>query len=50
MTEKYSLGNKINEGCFGEIYCAKNLFTNEVVVIKRGLKNDLSIKLCTVQC
>lgn len=44
MTEKYSLGDKINEGCFGEIYSAKNLFTNEVVVIKRGSKNDLSIK------
>lgn len=44
MTEKYSLGDKINEGCFGEIYSARNLFTNEIVVIKRGMKDDLSIK------
>ncbi len=35
MTEKYELLDKINEGSFGSIFSARNLFTNELVIIKR---------------
>jgi len=44
MTEKYELLDKINEGSFGSIFSARNLFTNELVIIKRSLPDDLSLK------
>ena len=44
MTEKYELLDKINEGSFGSIFSARNLFTNESVIIKRSLPDDLSLK------
>lgn len=44
MTEKYELLDKINEGSFGSIFSGRNLFTNELVIIKRSLPDDLSLK------
>ncbi len=44
MTEKYELLDKINEGSFGSIFSARNLFTNELIIIKRSLPDDLSLK------
>jgi len=44
MTEKYFIGDKIDKGCFGEIFLGRNLFTNEDLIIKRSKLDDLSIK------
>ena len=44
MTEKYQLIDQINKGSFGTIFSARNLFSNETVIIKRGLTEDLTLK------
>lgn len=44
MTQKYIIIDKINKGCFGEIFLGRNKFTNEEIIIKRSKLDDLSIK------
>lgn len=43
IANKYKLQDKISNGCFGSVYTAENIRTNEIVAIKFEQKND-SIK------
>lgn len=43
ISNKYKLQDKISNGCFGSVYTAENIRTNEIVAIKFEQKND-SIK------
>ena len=40
IANKYKLHEKINEGCFGTVYKAENIRTNEYVAIKFELKSE----------
>ena len=40
IANKYKLQEKISDGCFGTVYTAENIRTNELVAIKFEQKND----------